>query len=204
MALLQDYRGRDDSNPGRWYSFRRDPDTGELAEIRVRVPGQETRARLRRRYEKPVPTEVRGKTVMRPGLPPEDIPKLGMDALAWMLVDVRNFEVAAFSDEALAFYATELQQPHLAGRMTFRLDGKLTDALRRRILEEVPGLAEAVNQVGQGDQQPISEDDGAAWEDALARNLPSGSSSSSATRPSRGEASVAEPVGLSEETASHA
>ena len=51
MALLKDYKGSEDGDPGRWYPYRRDPDTGVMAEVRLRRTPSAVRARIRKEYE---------------------------------------------------------------------------------------------------------------------------------------------------------
>ena len=185
MAIHHDYSGREDDDPGRWHPFQKDPDTGKIAEVRFRRMGREKAKALDDKYRKPVSVEVKSKVVERLEISKDDAIDMMMEAMDWCWIDVRDFVVAVHSKETLAIFVQELGDASLEVGHDVVLDGKVTSRLRRWCMDEIPGLTDFMMKLWANTQQHLDVDKGrlheARMEEALTRNLSSGSPSPSAT-----------------------
>lgn len=196
MAIHHDYSGREEDDPGRWHPFQEDPDTGKIAEVRFRRMGRDKARDLDDKYRKPVSVEVKRKVVERLEISKDASIDMMMEAMDWCWIDVRNFFVGVHSKDTLVLFVQELEDPSLEVGQDVSLDGKLTSRLRRWCMDEIPGLTDFMMQIWSSGQQHLDVDKGrrheARVEEALTRNLSSGSPSPSATASSPTAAPAAE------------
>ena len=185
MAIHHDYSGRENEDPGRWYAFQKDPDTGKIAEIRFRRMGRKRARDLDAKYRKPVSVEVKGKVVERLEISQEDAVEMMMEAVDWCWLDVREFIVSAHSQDTIAMFIDELGDSSLVIGADIRLDGRLTSRIRRWCLDEIPGLTPFIMELWKAGMHHFEPGEGRPHEErmeaALTRNLSTGSSSRSAT-----------------------
>lgn len=210
MAIHHDYSGREDDDPGRWYPFRNDPDTGKLVEVRFRQMAREKARELDKKYRKPVEVHVKGKLIERLEVSTEkpkdgksDAELLMEEVMDWCWLDVRNFEIAIHSSKTLALFVQEFDDPSLHIDDLLYIDGKLTPPLRRYCVDVVRGLNDALIDIWSDSLKHLditeSRQHDERKEKALERNLSSGSPTPSDTEASPTAAPAAETVESSDE-----
>lgn len=211
MAIHHDYSGREDDDPGRWHPFQKDPDTGKIASVRFRRMARDKARKLDDKYRKPVSVEVKRKVVERLEVSKEDAIDMMMEAMDWSWIDVQHFVVAIHSKDSLGMFMQELDDHSLKLGDDMVLDGKLTPRLRRWCMDEVPGLTNFLMDLWKSPLEHLDVDEGRRHderhEEALTRNLSSGSPSASGTATSpteeRGAATAVPSTGEKASLASH-
>lgn len=208
MAVHRDYKGQEDDDPGRWFPYKIDPDSGVLAEMRVRKLSRDVGKRFNRDWEEPVDVVVKNKVEKRMEIPEDKTGDFWNAVVDWMWVDVRNFFVVAQTKRAVAFYHKEVGDTSIKINVEFSLDGRLTPSIKTYLLEELGDVTEVITKAMERKTVEVVVDADRRKrerEEALSANLQSGSTSNSTTPTSpKAEKSVEPALSLGEAKASPA
>ena len=182
---LADFGNRE-NDPGTEHELGFDPETGEKIFLRIRALTDDKAIESRKRHAPPR-KKVRGE--WREEQPSnEDLAKIGWLNICWMWTDASGLFVRLEDDEAVEMYSKELGEPPYTLQMkkkgakkaftekessnalkkgdTVRLDGRLTDGLKKHLCERFGTIARFVNEVNNELQQELGE-----GEDRLQKNL---------------------------------
>lgn len=143
---------------GEWFTYHTQGAGDERVELRFKV----------RRVPEPVSTRIEfahlGRKLRVRGdrnswaIDREKQRAVRLDKAAYALVDSENGEVRAADAEAAAFYSAELKVQIVAGDLV-KLDGRWTDAIRKRVLRESEPLRAWVQEKSEGQALAADEDE---------------------------------------------
>lgn len=197
MAIYNDYRGEEDRAPGRWIPYRTDPDSGLIAEVRVRPLNRKVVQDIQSKFEEPITIEVKGKARTQLGVPKDKQEEYGNELLCWMFREVRNFVIGVWTKQAADFYSKETNVRLEIGQELDLGKYTLTDLMKVWLITDMPDLLNLIMthtrtkltdfeiEIDEDVKQRLREE-------ALANNLATGSPSSSGTAGSQKTASGVE------------
>jgi hypothetical protein len=135
MAFLDDY-GKPENDLGEWVEAGKDSD-GAIVKLRVRPIPEEVLRSLMKRYTKSEQfVNAEGmKTTQPVARDWQDNVDFIVAQAAWMLVDSENLTIRCRDEEAARLYGKAMGRENLVTMdEPVRLDGKLTDAIKDRLL----------------------------------------------------------------------
>lgn len=136
--LVQDHRSND---PGQREFLVEDPTNGKKVYVFLRVLTDEKQREIESRYpcKKKWFDTPRGKQ-MQKIYSEKDQAAILTDKMCYVWAGCEDFYIAAGDEEAAAFYSQAIGNGQIQVGEEFAIDGKLTDDIKKRVLEIHPAL----------------------------------------------------------------